>query len=447
MMNRKKNVPIYEMTATISNGLAQSKINSTEVEDVVMSLGIARIQINSTNNPDYPYPLVADVYAGDLLELGVSDPNHVYTVLKSMAVEIQDRKVITEDTKNGILDVYTVVPKTRYIDGKGHLKLFFAPDIRKDIIGLEDNFTTYSIYKLAILKSPGAKALYKNLQAITYKIPKGKNRCFDYQVRISELKFTLGFASIDNEEVQKVIMKNKKTPEKIDWDYLYENLPPKEKKYERKQNFENNVIIPCQQEFKDKCDFAFDYEFKKEGRSYKYILFHIYKNKPKEEYATLGKILSKHPLDETKTLATLNAFYTEFEGHNDLTEKNIEDFLNDASYDLDLVRMAIQLADDYGYEKINNYVGWIRSAIKGKWPGENGKGKQATKMPVMSDNQAERCLALAKKGTTYEKFISALEMEGVYLGKLYEMYSALEILEMYGRYLRKEPIFEENANG
>ena len=442
-MNNKRNVPIYEMTATVSNALAQSKINATEVEDVSMSLGIARIQINSTNDPEYPYPLVADVYATDLLELGISDTNHVYTILKALTVTIQDRKVITEDTKSGDLDVYTVIPKTKYIEGKGIMRLFFAPDIRKDIIGLEDNFTTYSIYKLAILKSPGAKALYKYLQSLTFKIPKGKNRCFDYQMRISELKFTMGFASIDNEEVQKVIRKNKKTPEKIDWDELYDNLPNEEKKYVRPQNFKNIVLDPCQQEFKEKCDFAFDYEFKKEGRSYKYIIFHIYKNKPNDEYANIGKILSKHPLDKDKTLATLNKFYEELEGHNELTEKDIETFLDEAHYDLDLVRFAIKMADDYGYEKIGNYVGWIRSAIRGKgWGSYTDKSDKKHKGKI-TEKQAASALEFVKKGDNYERFLKELETEGIYLSKLYDMYTAVEILEMFGKFLRHEPLFED----
>lgn len=325
-MNRKSNTQAQVVRK--SNQLIEAKYagKSPAIEQKLFAIGLTRLEIvNGTP--------VSSVSARELrVILGAEDDENIYKKLKKAAVSMLSKNRIIVLEKDGEFLAFQTVTSAQY---KGQMfTIKFNNELLPYVMDLKGSYTTYMLTEMLKLKSPFSIRLYELFSKERYRIKKNSSITVEYD--LSELKFEIGFFTIDQEKLRTEREKG------MSWNEI-------EKKYSdgvnRWNHFKTRVLKKAQDEFKN-TDIRFEFEpIKVAHGAVAAVRFDI-------SLAGSGD----EKLDEK---------LIPFIGHNALSEADLIMFSNEADGDYERVFDAITMADSQTH--IENYVGWIRKCIKEGW--------------------------------------------------------------------------------
>lgn len=432
----KNKTPKYSVRK--SNDFIAAKYESSLIENQVMAIALQKIE---QENSSVESELVARLYPNELKEL-ISDQKHIYRDLKKLAKKITGHTMFLEDGK-GNFKAFSLIPNAEYIDGVFSVK--FNTELKNHVINLEKNYTNLELSVMTTLKKNASFRLYEVLKKEAYKIPKEKDACVKIEYGISELRFIMGLANIDNPIVKNHITNYNSN---IDWDELYESIDKKEKKHDGWGDFRRRVIEPAQKELEEKSDIKFDFKGIRQGRKIKIIEFTIYRNTPtmvsqlENRKLFLDRVCKNNIIEEYKQIQlenlVSNTIYDEYIGHNMLQKEDIEKFMEVSNYNEDKVRDAIVQADNQA--KVDNYVGWIINCIKNDNYGTsqnietiNGDSQQAEIVKEIKETaeNIEFQESVWKKMTEKEEFGEFMDSLGIPLAVFEIAYDVRERMEMF----------------
>lgn len=346
-----------------SNELIVAKQNTTLLENILVSIGISRMNVTPNGGK-----LVACIYPMELMKIMNLKPgdDNIYSKLKKVAKSMTSHPVVVEDGK-GNFTVFPLINEATYVNGI--FTIYFHENAKPMISYLTTNFTTMNLLTLSRFKSNYTFRLYEILLKEAWKIPTSPSGYVEVTYNISELRFMISVANVEEERVRRELGKYRNADE-IDWDRLYDMTVVK--KAEKWNNFKDRIIEKARKEMKEKADICFDAEYLRSGREgYKHIKFKIYFNNPTnpiEDYGTKERLLlnsdgHQYDVDEVNH----PKLFQNYLGHNGLTSHDLKILLGEAGQNEELVMQAIKMAD--AQEDIYNYVGWLRSCIRRNFEG------------------------------------------------------------------------------
>ncbi len=416
-----------------SNDLVTAKYKSSLLENQVMAIALTRIE---ENKRDPGQPLEARLYPGELKKL-VSDPAHIYRDLQRLSKSITGHSIIVEDGK-GNFKAFSVIPNADYIDGV--LVIRFNDVLKDHTICIEKNYTNYELSVMTSFEKNASFRLYELLKKEAYRIPKGSNEGVQVEYNLSELRFIIGVANIDDPRVQDAMTYMGKN---IDWDYLYSLLDKRGKVHEEFRDFNRRVLKHAQGEMIEKSDIRFEFETITKNKKVAKILFTVYRNIPINSDEVNERVQFLEERDKIRQLEMpmdiYIGLYDELVGHNGLVKEDIDLLLKKCDFDQDLVRKYVELADKQSH--IINYMGWIISAIENNYNNievMDGSAELAEKVRDLDSGYQASKPALAEnfwqKVKTNEDFVAFeqfLEDNELNLDMLEAAYTAQERGKIY----------------
>lgn len=402
----QKNYDNKNNVFNLSNQLVKAKYIMSPLAKDLMSIGITRIE--ETGNP--LEPLEARIYNNELFEIiGSKRKKNIARDLTKACNEMQSCKIIINDD-NGGFDSYVIAPTCSYHSGLFTIK--FNPSLAEHTIVL-DKYTQCSLTTSTMLNKFFTKRLYEILKEQYYRLnPKDMNDYIIKQYDYYELKFMLGLANQQEEEVEKYVKKCKREHEKIDWEYAYKELA-KEKIHERWDSFKYRVLDEAKKDINKIAELRFNYvPIYTKHKKIIAIKFIIYPNNPgeeveKERNKRLEAIKNRESelfKNQEMTSYICDRIAEDFKDHEDIFGKTeIENFVKDAKGDEELVRWAILDTDRYSETTlVRNYVGCVRDRIKNpdnyrQIPVMNGSAEQGQQMVDFMDSFNKEKPALAIK--------------------------------------------------
>lgn len=436
--------PLENLSVRKSNELVSAKYKSTLLENQIMAIALTRIEAESDRSNKTQ--LVSRLYPGELKRL-IGDPTHIYRTLKTVSNTMTGHSMIIEDGK-GNFNAFAVVTNCDYVNGVFEVR--FNEKLRDHILGLEKNYTTLELSVLTSLKRSPSFRLYELLKREIYKSKKSiNNGRVDVEYRISELRFMIGLANIDDQGVKNALARERYN---INWDEIYQKLDKKDRKYEAWGELQRNVIRPAQEELKERSNIQFEYEGIKEGRKMARILFHVYPNEPKdfklidEKMEILSESNKYRKLDTSNE--SISEFFRKYEGHNELKKEDLDFLLKKANNNISVVEKAIQMADTQ--QQIDNYMGWIISCIQNGYERVetlNGSAETAKVIRKLTEdyesNKKETALRVwekCKDRVEFNDFTMELLNVGLSLEKFDTLYEADEKTDIYFTWKRSGTI-------
>lgn len=356
MQNDKFDLAEYKVSK--SRDLVHGKYRATDLEYDIMNIAMTRIQKVQTDEKE---ELVAKLYPNDINRI-VKKGKNIYRDIKTTSSAMPGHTMVIEKSNGDGFVAFSIMPKVEYENNV--LTIHFSDELKPHLLGLTGNFEIQNIAITSILKGY-AKRLYEILNSHAFKIP--SNGAYHTTYRVSELKFMLGIANMDEAGVKKKIASYKKG-EEIDYDYLYDHVV-KEKMYERWDKFSAGVLKKAQKEFEEKADIKFEYFGIREGHETKKVEFAIYRNQPSVDWQQIffenKKIIGESSTSDYQEYTLFENMYplvAPYINHNGLTEEDLTILLGHANNNSKLVVDAINYADQQ--EHISNYMGYLVNFIK-----------------------------------------------------------------------------------
>ena len=435
-MKNQKYAPLSNLSLKKSNELVSAKYKSTLLENQVMAIALTRIEVDVSENSD---TLVARLYPGELKKL-IGDPTHIYRTLKSVSKTMTGHSMILEDGK-GNFNAFAIVNNADYVDGVFTVE--FNKKLKDHILGLEKNYTTLELSVLTDFKRNSSFRLYELLKREIYKSdPRIDGGRVQIEYNISELRFMIGLANIDDQGVKNAMAR---MGNDINWDELYLKLDKKDRKYEAWGELQRCVIRPAQEELIEKSNIRFEYEGLREGRKMARILFSIYPNKPKNEdiIDERQRIIEANAVPNRQLempMDTCPEIYEEFVGHNKLAKEDIDLLLQKAAFDKAKVRKAIEMADSK-QDMISNYMGFLIRCIEENWTNVEtieGSVEQAQKVIEIQKNVekdrsniAQRVWEKTKSREEFPDFEKEIIENGLDMEQIEIIYQPDELVKLF----------------
>lgn len=364
----------YELTEYAvkkSPALISAKYKMTALAIDIANVATTRIQKEYLNGKQR---LVARLYPSDINKY-VKKGKNIYRELELAATSMVGQVMLIE-SKNGFT-VFSMIPRATY--DKNILEIEFAEELRPHLLNLEDkgankSYTTENIVITSMLKKSFTKRLYQILSSYSYRI-KSDSEEFHIIKNISELRFSLGIANINEKKVQDAIAKCK-TNDDIDWDYLYSITI--EKNYTDWDKFNTQVLKVAQADFLENADIVFDFYPVREGRKYRQIEFVIRNNTSisrsnwEEVLRCRSEYIEEGKSEDYRQITMFENLYPKlysYLGKNGLSEIDLEILLDDARRNEAFAIEAIEAA--IKSHRTKNFMGYCRNYIekniKGEW--------------------------------------------------------------------------------
>lgn len=307
-----------------ANQLITAKYKYGVFESKLMAVALSRIEAIG----DIPK---ASMHASELQSL-LGGGSNLYRRLKTAANNLTGNSVCLEDGQ-GNFKSFAMVTDADYINQV--FTISFHRNLAPYILNLKGSYTSYELKNILKFKHRYSLRIYEILRKESYQI-KGNTKSVDVEYGLSEFRFMIGVLDMENKKVQQA-RQNGAT-----WEELEAMLPPSSGLGDWNV-FRNRVLEKAKKEMAETSDISFDYKPVRMGRGGKVmrVIFTIYKN-------------TEFPYE-----------LKEYVGYNQLSEEDLQMLYKESGEDAQRVIDAINLAMEVPH--IENYVGWLRSCVKGGW--------------------------------------------------------------------------------
>lgn len=357
-----------------SNDFILSKYKlSSSLEGKLIAFSLTRLQlVDGTPEATFHVGELKKLLYSKNKEAAVSDKN-IYTKLKKISTTMTSHSILMEDEKKKKFVSFSLITKASYDDGE--FKMTYNRELTPFVYNLKQNFTTYGIENIIEFESVYSLKIYEILRKEAYRL--SNIPMIEVEYSLSELRALLGLIDMPEPEMERLLSKG------LSWEEIEKTA--KSTQIPAYGNFKRRVLNKAKEEINKYSDIFIDFSevFAGKGGKTKAIIFSIRKNDGREEL----------PLE-----------LLVFEGHNGLTKKDLENLYKDANKDVSAIKDAVELAKDTPH--IENYVGWLRSCVKGGWTGEKIETLHGSKEKADQINTIKEKLEEAKKDPNGEFFVN-----------------------------------------
>ncbi|MBA7492836.1 hypothetical protein ES702_03389 [subsurface metagenome] len=326
MIQKRRKVPKGQIIIKKSNKLVEAKYRLDIWEMRVFTKALSMIKKDDEDLKPYR------IYLSDMIkEFGLSKGT-AYKLLKYGAEDLNDRTIrIIRETPEGDKEFKTKIitgvdsfvdvnnPKAQYID------VTFHENLKKDLVRLKEQFTTYDIRNVVNLPSTYSYRVYELLK----QYERIKTRTFE----LENLKKIVGAI-----------------------EFLGKDQPPIDH-YPLYGNFRQKVLLKAQKDLSDHTDINFTFEPIKRGRKITEIKFFISKNTPKRDEKNQTPKAPKYDIGET--FAQLEPHIKDWEDYDEESlKKLIQKYGNErvlASYN--------QTLEDAKEKNISKPIKWFYTLV------------------------------------------------------------------------------------
>ena len=310
--------------------------------------------------------------------------NGFYKTLDPIAKLMTAHSIGWSDPENREFSYISLITGADYKNGV--LAVKFNSTMKNYLIDLKADFTPLPQNIMYNFSSAYSFRLYELLRKICFypKNYKGeRNYIFGLKIGIAELKFKMGVANAELEEVRRILVAGGSTP---DYEKALEKTPEKIKSYNNWANFKDRCLDKTICEINDKTDITISYDTVKKGTGGKVtaIIFEVRLNKEADKAMVVMDVESKEETEKNDRVLSDNEkfpiwmmvsrIFSDF----GLEFSDIQSICEEAKYDIDKISAAHDLMIKSS-KKIKNVTGWIISCIRDSYsdktyiPEENEK--------------------------------------------------------------------------
>lgn len=300
-----------------SNYLVEASYRLTITEQKIMYMIISMINKNDTDFKDYEFKV------NDFIKAIGLKGQSAYTELKNIIRTLRSRtftiKYSSESRGKELITGWIV--SAEYDDG--NLKFNIDPKLKPFLLQLQSHFTAISLSNLMQLRSSYSTRIYELLKQ--YK------NIGERSFKIDDLKRLL---AIEDDE------------------------------YKLYAHFKSRVIVPSQQELRDKTDISFEFEEIKEGRKVASIKFII---KPVEVEEQIAMDIQPSKLVPEPLIIAVKSILEE-----DITDDGAKTLLEASNGNIELISAKYKIAQKQK-KPINDIIAWMKDAIEKNYEDPVGK--------------------------------------------------------------------------
>lgn len=336
-----------------SNVLISSKYNSSILENKLLAIGLLKAEEEDGR-------IVSRINTKELKHYLCDDEKRVngsfYTQIKQAADEMIDRKVFIEDKENNRFVIMGLIGVVKYENNV--LEIKFEPDMTDYILNVKSNYTNLEIPILMSFKKNYSYRLYELLKSGLYdRYRDWSNKDteeFRMDFDLAELKLSIGVVDTTEKDVKHELRRGK-----LDLETIVNDVS-KNKKFENWSNFKYCVIDPAVLEINQKSDIDVRYSLMRSGNGGKVNSVSFFINRKKKN----TNIVKKKSIPED---IIIQEYIKEIREYIDepITEENALSFLKISGWNVELVKSIYDIANKQ--EEINNFVGWMISAISNQY--------------------------------------------------------------------------------
>lgn len=244
-----------------SNMIISSLYKSTANENKILAVALNRIR---DAYEDKEGSLIVSVKGNELKNILQLHGNSLYDSLDKIAQRMTGGRTIgVSDLENERFMYVPLITKAAYENGTFSLR--FAPEMKKYLKSLEDNYTILSLTTMLEFKSVYSIRLYEILKSQCY-TPKWKNvtnnNKFKIEMSLSQLKLELGVVNAELAKTKAILLNNSHNGVP-DYDQAVKTAD--EKMYERWYEFKRNCLDKAIAEINEKTEMKVEYEKNRAG--------------------------------------------------------------------------------------------------------------------------------------------------------------------------------------
>ncbi len=312
----------------------------------------------------------------------------MYTYIEAAALELKKKLFIYRDRGSEQFVMKSLYGDIVYNNGK--LTIDFNPETEYLFLNLKDNYSKIKLDIAFKFTTIGGLGIYKLLKSASYNLPdidpdisQEEQKCMQIEYSLSELRLQLGYVDLNQPEIQKESLKAHPDAEKI---MGLEKRP----KYRRYNDFCKRVLEPGLREVNSISDIYIDSIEKQCSAHGKVdgVVFRVQRNKDYylNQNAKTGNTVNKTTMSLTED--QIDEFIDEMRTviKEDLKTKDLKVIAKEADYDLTKIVKAYEAAEKT--TDINNFVGWMISAIKKDY--SSPVSKKSAKKKMEFDNYSQR---------------------------------------------------------
>ena len=386
-----------EVQVIKSNRLILARYRMSLVEQKLFAGCLGKLaKINSgVNLSENQSPTLVITATTDELKhwIGRSDRGF-YTTLKTACTNLITRYMQVETPDDKSFKFYNIVSKAEYVNGVLTMRL--NEDIKDYVIGIQKDYTKYSIGNICSFRSAYSVRIYELLKKHAYLIPEDNTPFTLRPWSLDDFKILIGLIPIDSSNPETIKELSKRSP---DMTKAVENSRTPTYQW---SDFKKRVLEPAKKELAEFSDISFDYNPVHSGKGRKVVglQFTIWRNDKNGPMDTDNFVIS--PTFSNYTMIRKickNIQLTDFE---------CSAIYDAADGDIEKIKKAFEYTEDKEY---NNFVAYLISAIK------NCYYEQTTLYPAGSKNDFE----LVSAATSLESVQSAAEAGKAFEEKMKKM--------------------------
>lgn len=377
----------YPPTIKQSSAYLRGKYKLTELQQKLVTLGMARVQADSTGG------LSAIVRASEIRALTGAKGSGIYSQLLDLADAIQNQRILIKNDETKEFESTVIIPKCSYLNGDFYME--FHKDLKKHIMGYQKPYI-YLRMDTVLDLSLYASRLFGILKSyVAYPFIRGK-REMDVEIGLNEIKFELGIYDPEmairipsgvknvNGKMKTIYRKTKISKEikegRINWDEAVSYIAKENHRYDNWYSFKRRILAPACEEISRnaKSDITCEIEPRKAGRGAKVVavVFHVRKD---VNYRPAELLREERNIIITQLQALMK--------DERLSVEELEKICESGEWDYNYIEETYALAKRQAH--IKNFVGWMRDALKNHYidsaPVETMSGKTQEEIEILNE--------------------------------------------------------------
>ena len=354
-----------------SNFMISSKYKSTLFSNRLMAISLSRLGSAEESNDGY---LTVRIKGRDIQNLFGVRGNGFFTQLSNTANSLTGHTIGWSNPETQEFEYIAAVTKSSYKDGE--FSVVFHRDLKQYLVGLERNYTKFSLEVMLSFKSTYSFRLYELLRSRCYhrRGDDHNSNLFLLEFDLNELRLDLGVVNAELESVRKILNGSKGKP---DWEKAVSSSP--EHVLDNWKDFKRKVLTVGVNEINEKPQSGIHidkYEPKKAGRGGKIyaVVFYV--------EVLNGKKDKKHDIIDVE------------ENKDDLIDEIRDIITKIKSRDARAIGEAAdwdleKIERNYEYSKtkdVEDIVGFMIKAVKEDWASTEKQSRKKTKGAKNFDN-------------------------------------------------------------